>query len=387
MKSPRFEGSPFGTVVKFTLVAGSRLDALLSLAYDACYLSETGADVDRQSGALPDTNVASRGSVARNVKYPSRSSGLSSSLPWPATRQNLGDVAVDISPDVIFTLFGGATTAVFLGLAGLVVVWFNQRISPHSQRARKAVDAIEKLKSLEVDDSPRDGDANSDIGAHGVSASNVISGVQVVVSDRSLLSTAQVSTKWIEELFQSYHGQALDQAAVQFWFSILAATAGFSLIVYQVILSTGTAGVSAGDVALRAAPGGVIDAVAALFFKQAAETRQRATELFDRLRTDNQRGEALQIANSIDDSGVRSSIKAQLALHIAGITPSKESSDLILNFMTGGKGVATKNGRSRSIEHPAKSETHSNAVVAGADGSREVLDASKLSRPLSKLKH
>jgi len=39
----------------------------------------------------------------------------------------------------------------------------------------------------------------------------------------------------VEDLVNSYHRQALDQAKVQFWFSILAATAGFGWVLYSAI--------------------------------------------------------------------------------------------------------------------------------------------------------
>jgi hypothetical protein len=125
-----------------------------------------------------------------------------------------------------------------------------------------------------------------------------------------------VSWSVVEDLVQSYHRQALDQAKVQFWFSVVAATVGFALILYMVLSAETT---STLDLLLRALPGAVIDAVAALFFRQAGETRERATALYDRLRTDNQRTQALAVVTSIENETIRSTVQAQIALHMAGI--------------------------------------------------------------------
>lgn len=119
----------------------------------------------------------------------------------------------------------------------------------------------------------------------------------------------------VQDLVNSYHRQALDQARIQFWFSIVAAVVGFALIINGVLTSDD----KTLDLILRSLPGVTVDAVAALFFKQAAETRERATALYDRLRTDNQQSQAITVVNSIEDSRVRSVVKAQLALHMAGI--------------------------------------------------------------------
>lgn len=120
----------------------------------------------------------------------------------------------------------------------------------------------------------------------------------------------------VENLVNNYHGQALNQAKVQFWFSIGAASVGFAWI-----LITGADIKDVGSVS-RTLPGIVMDAVAFLFFRQAAETRQRATELYDRLRKDKLMAESVTLVASIEDSRVRSAVKAQMALHMSGLQPA-----------------------------------------------------------------
>jgi len=119
------------------------------------------------------------------------------------------------------------------------------------------------------------------------------------------------------ELIESYHTQALTQAAAQFWFSVSAATIGFLFIMYigffyslkrqpQLTL-------------LNTLPGIAIEAVAALFFKQAEDTRKRATELYDRLRLDDKQTQAITLIQSIENQELRDFVKAQWALQIVGL--------------------------------------------------------------------
>lgn len=139
---------------------------------------------------------------------------------------------------------------------------------------------------------------------------------------------------FIQDLVNSYHHQALSQARVQFWFSVFAASVGFIFI-----LSTAPLGGSAGDITnyLKILPGVVIDAVALLFFKQAEQTRERATALYDRLRTDNQMARSHSLVESIEDLQIKSVVKAQIALHIAGLKPKEIDLPIFLSGNKDGK--------------------------------------------------
>jgi len=123
----------------------------------------------------------------------------------------------------------------------------------------------------------------------------------------------------VEGLVDSYHTQALSQARVQFWFSVTAATIGFIYILYAATLIDGATFLSY----FKVLPGVIIDAVAALFFTQAEKTRERATELYDRLRQDQQMTRAEAVVESIEDLKIRSAVKAQIALHMTGLKPKE----------------------------------------------------------------
>jgi len=126
----------------------------------------------------------------------------------------------------------------------------------------------------------------------------------------------------VRDLVNDYQRQALSQSRAQFWFSVAAAVGGFVLISYMVVTSA-REGANELELAVSAVPGILVEAVAALFFTQAREIRQRATELYDRLRSDSQQSSAIQLANSIESETLRSELKVQLALHFAGINVSR----------------------------------------------------------------
>jgi hypothetical protein len=125
----------------------------------------------------------------------------------------------------------------------------------------------------------------------------------------------------VEDLITSYHRQALQEARIQFWFSIAAASIGFGLIASAATIAAKS---TVNEALLRALPGTVIEAVAALFFRQASEIRERATALYDRLRSDRKYSQAIMIVNSIEQPDLRSMVKARLALHIVGLTVSAQ---------------------------------------------------------------
>lgn len=131
----------------------------------------------------------------------------------------------------------------------------------------------------------------------------------------------------VESLIKSYHRQALTQASIQFYFSIFAAIIGLVLLCF-IFMSN----LSASEVALSSLPILITETIAALFFRQAEQTRQRANDLYDRLRIDNKRDIAIELINSITDETLRSVSKAQLALKMGDIDASiTDISNIITN--------------------------------------------------------
>jgi len=119
----------------------------------------------------------------------------------------------------------------------------------------------------------------------------------------------------LEPLFLEYHHEALQEARAQYWFSVVAATAGFAFIIFQVSRGGGS---SASEQLLKSLPGVVVEVVSALYFRQASEIRKHASEFFDRLRSDHQIAIAVGVLDTVRDEALQSSGRMRLALHLVG---------------------------------------------------------------------
>lgn len=118
------------------------------------------------------------------------------------------------------------------------------------------------------------------------------------------------------KFLESYHQQALQHSNIQFWFSIGAAVVGFGFIIVMFCTSLNKAWY---ECVTRILPGAIIDAVSFLFFNQAHEARDRSVKFFKELNYDKQISKSVSIADSIEDVETKSSLKAEIALHIIGL--------------------------------------------------------------------
>lgn len=125
--------------------------------------------------------------------------------------------------------------------------------------------------------------------------------------------------KAIEELIRSHYEQALSQASVQFWSSLIASIIGFLFIILMILFANNEHWY---EYILNVLPGSIIEAVSYLFFKQSSEIRNRASDFLNRLRNDEQISRSIVIADSINNEELKSLIKAKIALHICGINES-----------------------------------------------------------------
>lgn len=125
-----------------------------------------------------------------------------------------------------------------------------------------------------------------------------------------------VKEDYLHRLLESYHNQALQQANIQFWFSIFASVLGFSFIFLIVFLEKDKTWY---EYILKTLPGVIVEVISVLFISQARETRERATNLFKELNYDNKIEKSVDIANTIDNNDVKSDVKAKIALHIIGM--------------------------------------------------------------------
>lgn len=227
-------------------------------------------------------------------------------------------------------IFSQSIAGLLVALAGFISFFFYERTTKNEKKIAKQIEGLADTISAKAQEArakalliiakkiPKTSDPEDFI--ESLSRLAERESVKQVFNIRQEVRNDQESRQeWsiVESLVDGYHRQALDQARVQFWFSVVAATIGFFWILY-----TGSSiDIEKLSSYFKILPGIMIEVVSVLFFKQAGETRERATALYDRLRLDNQRVQAISLVESIDNMNVRSAVKAQLSLHMVGLSP------------------------------------------------------------------
>lgn len=218
----------------------------------------------------------------------------------------------------MYVVMSGAVTVAAGVLANVLAARLTKIKKLETEKLKELRDTIyvklEEQRAKSVDDISEKMPA-------GISAEQLEGKIAQAIQDNlaTISKNAREGLDFVSELVNGYHQQALSQAKVQFWFSVAAATVGFAyILVAATRASDGTLAI-----VLNSLPGVVIDAVAFLFFKQAEQTRERATALYDRLRQDSQIEGAREMVESIDDVQIRSLVKAQIALHMSGLSPKE----------------------------------------------------------------
>jgi hypothetical protein len=114
----------------------------------------------------------------------------------------------------------------------------------------------------------------------------------------------------------SYYAQVLAQSKTSFWFSLVFASIGFCIIVLAAFMHS-TA--ETGSTIARFIAGGVVDAVAALFFVQSKRAQESMADFFDKLRRDRNHFEARKLCESLHTVEARDALRVRLALHYAEV--------------------------------------------------------------------
>lgn len=130
-----------------------------------------------------------------------------------------------------------------------------------------------------------------------------------------------IEENYLHRLLESYHDQALQQASIQFWFSIIASVLGFVFIFVMIIFEENKTWY---EYILKTLPGAIVEMISVLFINQAKETRERATNLFEELNYDNKIEKSADIADTIDNADIKSNVKAKIALHIIGMNDKND---------------------------------------------------------------
>ena len=112
---------------------------------------------------------------------------------------------------------------------------------------------------------------------------------QVDYAIRSIISSVGEEIPFETEQLANYYSQVLAQSKVSFWFSLVFASIGFFIIVLAAFMYSEA---DTGSTIARFVAGGVVDAVAALFFVQSKRAQESMSEFFDKLRRDRNHVEA-----------------------------------------------------------------------------------------------
>lgn len=118
------------------------------------------------------------------------------------------------------------------------------------------------------------------------------------------------------EQLANYYAQVLAQSKTSFWFSLVFASIGFLIIVLAAFMH---ADAEAGSTIARFVAGGVVDAVAALFFVQSKRAQESMADFFDKLRRDRNHVEARKLCESLETKEAKDALRVRLALHYAEV--------------------------------------------------------------------
>jgi len=217
------------------------------------------------------------------------------------------------SPGLLFIVI-----SIFTGLISITTVISIVINEKQTRRSEKILEEIFTSNDISAkEDSIRQIMANIPIGLSEEDFFNKLKKELLEISYLQIKSPDKASNeKSVYLLLEMHHQQALQQANVQFWFSILASIVGFITIIFSVFVFSN---INWYDYVLKTIPGIVMEAVSFLFFNQARETRDRATKFFKELNYEKQIAKSIAIAETIDNEEVRSKIKSLIALRIIGI--------------------------------------------------------------------
>jgi len=165
--------------------------------------------------------------------------------------------------------------------------------------------------------------SRADSSINSAEQSSVYSLVRLAAASESL-SDGDGSDSWA--LLNEYYVQGLSQSRVSFRASLVAAIAGFVLIIGAVVASLLKLA-AIDSVAVGLIAGTITEAVAALFFVQSNKSRSLMQDMHSRLRKDERANrqyfKALELVTEIRDQDKQDELKALFAQHFVRLEPSR----------------------------------------------------------------
>lgn len=129
------------------------------------------------------------------------------------------------------------------------------------------------------------------------------------------------------EQLANYYAQVLAQSKTSFWFSLVFASIGFLIIILAAFMH---ADAESGSTIARFIAGGVVDAVAALFFVQSKRAQESMADFFDKLRHDRNHVEARSLCESLETKEAKDALRVRLALHYAEVNAPDSIAESIM---------------------------------------------------------
>jgi hypothetical protein len=203
------------------------------------------------------------------------------------------------------------------GLAGLLGAAAYIRAESEAERAKRLAAGLEAEAHLETARAIREVNRELDTGADRSAWTTWTPRAEQGPSQEE--PPAAQETTAIAGAVDRFYADALLQSKVWFLASVLAALVGLAVIVWEVVQANGRPDLEAG---LKAATGLLVEAVAALFYRQANATRKHAGDLLTSTQGDRRAETARQILSTIQDVERREEIAGRLALHLAGALPA-----------------------------------------------------------------
>jgi ABC-type multidrug transport system fused ATPase/permease subunit len=129
----------------------------------------------------------------------------------------------------------------------------------------------------------------------------------------------EVFDQFSEQLYK-YYAQALAQAKLSFWFSMIFASIGFFVIIMSGIdyAHDGSA------VIFKLASGTIVEAISALFYVQANKTQKSMLAFFEKLRLDKRYMDAMRYSKEISDDSLKSQTISKVVLGLSGVSVFSE---------------------------------------------------------------
>jgi hypothetical protein len=204
---------------------------------------------------------------------------------------------------------------VFLSMLGILVSIINSRLN----RELKQKDYHKKVKSIV--NTIYENKKTNDKPENGLKQITPINGFEIGIIDQG--NDESVKTKLELAVHQSlmsvHQKQALMHSRVQFYIGIVMSVIGFVFFIYVVFMSLNSNNNNL-EMGIKVTGSLIFEGISLLFLKESHRLRESSKEYHDNLYESNKHQEAIKIVDSIEDLKIQSAVKAQLSLHLVGVS-------------------------------------------------------------------